>query len=57
MVEHPFGTIWAWIRATHFLTRRLKYVRAEMVLNVLANIIKRRVNRIRIRRLMQAIPG
>ncbi len=35
-VEHPFGTIKAWMGGTHFLTRRLKNVRSEMALNVLA---------------------
>jgi transposase len=34
-VEHPFGTIKAWMGNTHFLTRRLKNVRSEMALNVL----------------------
>lgn len=56
-VEHPFGTIKAWMGATHFLTRRLKNVRTEMALNVLAYNIKRMVALIGIRRLMQAIPG
>lgn len=40
-VEHPFGTIKAWMGTTHFLMRRLKNVRAEMALNVLAYNIKR----------------
>jgi hypothetical protein len=56
-VEHPFGTIKSWMGATHFLTRRLKNVRTEMALNVLAYNIKRMVALIGIRRLMQAIPG
>ncbi len=56
-VEHPFGTIKAWMGHTHFLTRRLKNVRSEMALNVLAYNIKRMVALIGIRRLMQAIPG
>ena len=56
-VEHPFGTIKAWMGATHFLTRRLKNVRTEMALNVLAYNIKRMVALIGIRRLMAAIPG
>jgi transposase len=56
-VEHPFGTIKAWMGATHFLTRRLKNVRTEMALNVLAYNIKRMVALIGIRRIMQAIPG
>lgn len=54
-VEHPFGTIKAWMGATHFLTRRLKNVRTEMALNVLAYNIKRMVALIGIRRLMAGI--
>ena len=56
-VEHPFGTIKAWMGATHFLTRRLKNVRTEIALNVLAYNMKRMVALIGIRRLIQAIPG
>jgi hypothetical protein len=56
-VEHPFGTIKAWIGATHFLTRRLREVRTEMALNVLAYNIKRMVSLIDVRRLMAEIPG
>mgnify|MGYP000052948374 FL=1 len=55
-VEHPFGTIKGWMGATHFLTRGMKNVRAEMALNVLAYNIKRMVSLIGIRRLMAAIP-
>lgn len=40
-VEHPFGTIKAWMGHIHFLTRTLKNVRPEMALNVLAYNIKR----------------
>lgn len=56
-VEHPFGPIKAGMGATHFLTRRLKNVRTEMALNVLAYNIKRMVALIGIRRLIAAIPG
>jgi len=56
-VEHPFGTIKAWMGATHFLTRRLRGVRTEMALNVLAYNIRRMVALIGIRRLIEAIPG
>jgi hypothetical protein len=56
-VEHPFGTIKGWMGHTHFLTRRLKNVRTEMALNVLAYNIKRVISLIGIRRLMQAIPA
>jgi len=40
-VEHPFGTIKAWMGSTHFLTRTLKRVSTEMSLHVLAYNIKR----------------
>jgi hypothetical protein len=39
--EHPFGTIKAWMGATHFLTKTLDRVRAEMSLHVLAYNLKR----------------
>jgi len=54
-VEHPFGTIKAWMGSTHFLTRRLPNVRAEMALNVLAYNIKRMINMIGVRSLIQAM--
>jgi hypothetical protein len=40
-VEHPFGTIKSWMGATHFQMRRLKNVRTEMALHVLAYNMKR----------------
>jgi hypothetical protein len=40
-VEHPFGTIKAWMGATHFLTKTLPKVSTEMALHVLAYNIKR----------------
>ncbi|WP_417792460.1 IS1182 family transposase [Stutzerimonas xanthomarina] len=40
-VEHPFGTLNQWMGSTHFLTRRLAGVSAEMSLNVLAYNMKR----------------
>lgn len=40
-VEHPFGTLKQWMGATHFLTRKLIGVSAEMSLNVLAYNMKR----------------
>lgn len=39
--EHPFGTIKAWMGATHFLCRGLSRVSAEMSLHVLAYNLKR----------------
>lgn len=40
-VEHPFGTIKAWMGATHFLCRGLAKVSAEMSLHVLSYNLKR----------------
>ncbi len=38
-VEHPFGTIKAWMGATHFLTKTLERVAAEMSLHVLGRAL------------------
>jgi transposase len=54
-VEHPFGTIKARMGATHFLMKRLKNVRTEMALSVLAYNLTRVMNIIGIRPLMAAI--
>jgi transposase len=40
-VEYPFGTLKAWMGATHFKTRTLEKVRTEMSLHVLAYNLKR----------------
>jgi hypothetical protein len=40
-VEHPFGTLKAWMGSTHFLTRTLGRVSTEMSLHVLAYNLKR----------------
>jgi transposase len=40
-VEHPFGTIKAWMGVTHFLTRIIKRVDTEMGLHVLPYNMKR----------------
>jgi transposase len=40
-VEHPYGTIKAWMGATHFLTKTLGRVSTEMSLHVLAYNLKR----------------
>jgi transposase len=42
-VEHPFGTLKAWMGATHFLTRTLDKVRTEMSLQVLAYNLRRMI--------------
>jgi transposase len=54
-VEHPFGTIKAWMGATHFLTRGLKRVSTEMSLYVLAFNLKRMITTLGVHRLLQAI--
>ncbi len=54
-VEHPFGTIKAWMGATHFLTRTLDKVRTEMSLHVLAYNIKRVIAIIGVEPLMAAV--
>src|ERR1700739_4747364 len=40
-VVHPFGSIKAWMGATHFQMRRLPKVASEMALHVLAYNMKR----------------
>jgi transposase len=56
-VEHPFGTLKAWMGATHFLTRTLKRVSTEMSLQVLAYNLKRVIAIMGVRPLMAAIPS
>ena len=43
-VEHSFGTIKSWMGMTHFKTKRLKNVRTEMSLHVLAYNMTRLIN-------------
>jgi transposase len=40
-VEHPYATIKAWMGATHFLTKGMERVKAEMSLHVLAYNFRR----------------
>ncbi|HEX2712944.1 MAG TPA: IS1182 family transposase [Candidatus Acidoferrales bacterium] len=54
-VEHPFGTLKAWMGATHFLTRTLDKVRTEMSLLVLAYNLKRMIAILGAEPLMDAI--
>jgi transposase len=54
-VEHPFGTLKAWMGSTHFLTRTLEKVKTEMSLQVLAYNIKRMINIFGVKPLMTAI--
>ena len=53
--EHPFGTIKAWMGATHFLTRTLEKVRTEMSLHVLAYNLKRVIDILGVQPLIQAM--
>ena len=54
-VEHPFGTLKAWMGATHFLTTTLKKVKTEMSLHILAYNIKRMIQMFGVLPLMKAI--
>ena len=54
-IEHTFGTIKAWMGATHFLTKTLPRVRTEMSLHVLAYNMKRAMAIVGMRGLMEAM--
>jgi IS5 family transposase len=54
-VEHPFGTMKARMGATHFLTKTLPKVAAQMALSVLAYNLTRVMNIVGIKPLMAAI--
>jgi transposase len=54
-VEHPFGTLKAWMGSTHFLTKRLPRVSTEMSLHVLAYNLKSVMRIVGIVPLMQAM--
>jgi hypothetical protein len=46
-VEHPFGTLKAWMGSTHFLTKKITNVSTEMSLHVLVTLaynMKRVIN-------------
>jgi len=55
IVEHPFGTIKHWNDQSYFLMRGLEKVRAEMSLSALAYNIKRVVNILGVRKMIQAL--
>ena len=55
--EHPFGTLKAWMGATHFLTKTIPRVSTEMSLHVLAYNLKRAMQIIGIAPLMAATTG
>ena len=54
-VEHPYGTLKLWMGSAHFLTRTLKHVSTEMSLHVLAYNLKRVMNILGIKPLIQAM--
>jgi transposase len=54
-VEHPFGTLKAWMGSTHFLTKTLDRVNTEMSLHVLAYNLKRMMNIVGTKPLIEAI--
>ncbi|GJL52653.1 MAG: DDE transposase [Nitrospirales bacterium] len=54
-VEHPFGTLKAWMGYTHFQTKTLKQVRTEMSLHVLAYNFKRVLSILGVKPLFHAI--
>jgi transposase len=56
-VEHPFGTLKAWMGSTHFLTRTLDRVSTEMSLHVLAYNLKRMMTICGVGPLIEAIKG
>ena len=54
-VEHPFGTIKAWMGMSHFKTKTLKRVSTEMSLHVLAYNLTRMINIMGVKPLIRAI--
>ena len=54
-VEHPFGTLKAWMGYTHFQMKTLKHVSTEMSLHVLAYNFKRVLAILGVKPLLQAI--
>jgi len=54
-VEHPYGTIKAWMGSTHFLTKGLERVKTEMSLHVLAYNLRRLMALLGIAAVMDAI--
>lgn len=53
--EHPFGTLKSWMGATHFQMKTLKHVNTEMSLHVLAYNLKRVINILGPKPLIEAI--
>ena len=53
--EHVFGTLKAWMGATHFLTKTLPNVKTELSLHVLAYNLKRMIQILGVQPLIAAI--
>jgi transposase len=54
-VEHPYATIKAWMGSTHFLTKGLERVKAEMSLHVLAYNFRRLMSLLGMQGMLAAI--
>ena len=54
-VEHTFGTLKAWMGASHFLMKSMPNVKTEMSLHVLAYNMKRVMQIIGVRPLIRAL--
>jgi len=54
-VEHPFGTIKAWMGATHFKMKTFQHVGTEMALHVLAYNMKRALKIVGVPELIKAM--
>ncbi len=54
-VEHPFGTLKQWMGSTHFLTKTMDRVSTEMSLHILAYNMKRVMQLIGSKQLIEAI--
>ena len=55
LVEHPFGTLKSWTSSNHFMTKRLSGVSTETSLRILAYNMKRAINLVGTRKIMEAI--
>ena len=54
-VEHVFGTLKAWMGATHFLMKTIPKVRTELSLHVLAYNLKRMIQLLGVRQLIALV--
>ncbi len=55
LVEHPFGTMKSWTSSNHFLTKRLSGVSTETSLQILAYNMKRAINLVGTRKIIEMI--